>query len=77
MIESFYHKCLLDSYLILMKSIYYLLKRIVYSLCLLYTINVIIYTFGIIIPINIYSIVFVSIFDVFGVLVIVFLMFYN
>lgn len=51
----------------------YILKRIVYSLCILYTINVIIYNYSIIIPINIYTIILVSLFDFSGIIGIVFL----
>ena len=46
---------------------YNLLKRIVYALCLLYSINLIIYNYGIIVPINIFTILIVTIFGIYGV----------
>ena len=45
-----------------------IIKRIVYSLCLLYTINIFIYKTGKTVPINFYSIAIVSLFDFLGVI---------
>jgi len=52
---------------------YNLLRRIVYSICLLYTLNLIVYIYGINIPINIYTIAIVTITDIFGIIGIVIL----
>ncbi|MCI7084386.1 MAG: pro-sigmaK processing inhibitor BofA family protein [Tenericutes bacterium] len=53
-----------------------IIKRIVYSLCLLYTINIFIYKTGKTVPINFYSIAIVSLFDFLGVIVLLYLKYY-
>ena len=53
-----------------------MIKRIVYSLCLLYTINIFIYKTGKTVPINFYSIAIVSLFDFLGVIVLLYLKYY-
>ena len=53
-----------------------IIKRIVYSLCLLYTINIFIYKTGKTVPINFYSIAIVSVFDFLGVIVLLYLKYY-
>ena len=50
-----------------------LIKKLVYTLCILYTVNLIISKTGKIVPINIYTIILVYIFDVFAILAIIFL----
>ena len=56
--------------------IIYILKRIVYSICLLYTVNIIIYKEGKIIPINYYTILLTSIFDFASILILIYLKYY-
>ena len=53
-----------------------IIKKLVYTLCLLYTVNIIISKVGKIIPINIYTIVLIYFFDVFGILAIIYLKYY-
>ena len=53
-----------------------IIKRIVYSLCLLYTINIFIYKTGKTVPINFYSIAIVSLFDFLGGMVLRYLKYY-
>ena len=53
-----------------------LIKKLVYTLCILYTVNPIISKTGKIVPINIYTIILVYIFDVFAILAIIFLKYY-
>ena len=53
-----------------------IIKRIVYSLCLLYTINIFIYKTGKTVPLNFYSIAIVSLFDFLGVIVLLYLKYY-
>ena len=48
--------------------IYSIIKRIVFSLCILYSVNIIISKMGYYIPINIYTIIITFIFDFFGIL---------
>ena len=57
--------------------IFYLLKRIVYSLCLLYSVNIIISNIGKYIPINIYTIIILYCFDFFGIIAIIYLKYYS
>lgn len=54
-----------------------IIKRLVYSICLLYTINVFIYKSGKTVPINYYSIVIVAIFDILGILALIYLKYYH
>jgi len=56
--------------------VFHIIKKIVYTLCLLYTINIFISKIGKIIPINIYTIVLVYLFDVLAVLAILYLKYY-
>lgn len=53
-----------------------IIKKMVYTLCLLYTINVIISKIGKIVPINVYTIILVYFFDIFAILAIIFLKYY-
>lgn len=53
-----------------------IIKRIVWAMCLLYTINIIISTTGNIIPINIYTIAFIAILDMPGILGLIILKYY-
>mgnify|MGYP002549084239 FL=1 len=54
-----------------------IIKRLVYSICILYTINVFIYKSGKTVPINYYSIVIVAIFDILGILALIYLKYYH
>ena len=54
----------------------YIIKKLVYTLCLLYTLNIILSTIGQIIPINLYTIIVVLFFDFFGILAIIYLKYY-
>ena len=54
-----------------------IIKKLVYSICLLYTINVFIYKSGKTVPINYYSIVIVAIFDILGILALIYLKYYH
>lgn len=54
-----------------------IIKRIVYSICLLYTINIFIYKTGKTVPINYYSIIIVSIFDFLGIIALIYLKYYQ
>jgi pro-sigmaK processing inhibitor BofA len=56
--------------------IFSIIRRIVCALCLLYTINVIISSIGKFVPINIYTIIIVSVYDVLGILAIIYLKYY-
>ena len=56
--------------------IIFIIKKIVYALCLLYTVNIFISKVGKIIPINIYTIILVTIFDFFAVLSLIYLKYY-
>ncbi len=53
-----------------------ILKKIVWSLCLLYTVNIVISTKGKIIPINPYTIFIIYFFDFFGIIAIIYLKYY-
>ena len=53
-----------------------IIKRIVYSICLLYTINIFIYKTGKTVPINYYSIIIVYLFDILGMIAILYLKYY-
>ena len=53
-----------------------IIKKLVYTLCILYSINIIISKIGKIIPINIYTIILVYFFDVFAILAIIYLKYY-
>lgn len=53
-----------------------IIKRIVYSICLLYTINIFIYKTGKTVPINYYSIVIIYLFDILGIIAILYLKYY-
>ena len=52
------------------------IKRLVYTLFLLYTINIMISGHGRFIPINIYTIVFSYLFDILGIIVLIYLKYY-
>lgn len=52
------------------------IKRIVYSICLLYTVNIFIYKTGKTVPINYYSIIIIYLFDILGILAILYLKYY-
>ena len=54
----------------------FIIKRLVYTLCILYTVNIVISKLGKIVPINIYTIILVYIFDVFAVFAIIYLKYY-
>jgi hypothetical protein len=54
----------------------YIIKKIVYTLCLLYTVNIFISKVGKIVPINIYTIIIVYLYDILGILMIIFLKYY-
>ena len=53
-----------------------IIKKIVCSLCLLYTVNIIISKIGKTIPINTYTILLISIYDIFAIIVILYLKYY-
>ena len=53
-----------------------ILRKFVYTLCLLYTVNVIISRSGKNIPINKYTILVVYFFDFFGIIAIIYLKYY-
>ena len=53
-----------------------IIKKIVCSLCLLYTINIIISKIGKTIPINTYTILLISIYDIFAIIAILYLKYY-
>ncbi len=57
--------------------IFNIIKRIVFSLCILYSINIVISKHEKNIPINIYTIVFVFLFDFFGIIAIIILKYYS
>ena len=54
----------------------FIIKKIVYALCMLYTVNIFISKMGKVIPINIYTIAIISIYDVFGIMMLIFLKYY-
>ncbi len=54
----------------------FLIKRLVYTLCILYTVNIIISKIGKIVPINIYTIILVYLLDVFAIIGIIYLKYY-
>jgi len=56
-----------------MKNIIYLLKRVIMSLCILYAYNIITSKIGFFIPINIYTILFISLLDLPGLLTLIIL----
>lgn len=53
-----------------------IVKKIVKTICLLYTLNLVLITIGKYIPINIYTISIVYLFDFFGILAIIYLKYY-
>ena len=53
-----------------------ILRKIVYSLCLLYTLNIVISKTGKFVPINIYTIIVIYFFDFFGIIAIIYLKYY-
>ena len=55
---------------------FFIIKKIVYTICLIYTINIIISNKGIFIPINIYTITFISFFDFLGIIAIIYMKYY-
>ncbi len=52
------------------------IKKLVFTLCLLYSVNIIIATSGKTIPINIYVIAFVYLFDFLGIIAIIYFKYY-
>lgn len=52
------------------------IKKIVYALCLLYTVNIFVSKRGKIIPINIYTIILVTIFGFLAILSLIYLKYY-
>ena len=56
--------------------IFYFVRRFVYSLCIIYSINIVISVSGKYIPINIYTIIFIFLFDFFGIIAIIYLKYY-
>ncbi|MGM9878309.1 MAG: pro-sigmaK processing inhibitor BofA family protein [Bacilli bacterium] len=55
----------------------YIIKKLVCTLCLLYSLNLILSSVGKIVPINIYTIIIVYLFDFFGILAIIYLKYFN
>lgn len=53
-----------------------IIKKIVYTLCLLYTVNIIISKIGKTVPINVYTISLVYFFDFFAILALIYLKYY-
>lgn len=53
-----------------------IIKKLVSTICALYTINLVLSSIGKIIPINIYTIIIVYLFDFFGILAIIYLKYY-
>ncbi len=56
--------------------IYLFIKKIVWALCLMYSINIFISPIGKNLPINVFTIIIVYIYDIFGILAIIFLKYY-
>ena len=56
-----------------MKNIVYLLKKIIVSLCILYAYNIITSKIGFYIPINIYTILLITLLDLPGLLILIIL----
>ena len=54
----------------------HIIRKLVKTLCLLYTLNLVLSTIGKIVPINIYTIIIVYIFDFLGILAIIYLKYY-
>ena len=52
------------------------IKRIVCAICLLYTVNIVITKMGKMVPINIYTIIITYFFDFFGIIAIIYLIYY-
>ena len=53
-----------------------IIKKIIYSICLIYTIDIFISKNNKFIPINIYTLLFVYVFDIFGIIAIIYLKYY-
>lgn len=53
-----------------------IIRKLVKTICILYTLNLFLSSIGKIIPINIYTITIVYIFDFFGILAIIYLKYY-
>lgn len=53
-----------------------IIKKIVYSICILYTINIVLSTIGKYVPINIYTLSVTFFFDFFGILAIIYLKYF-
>ena len=53
-----------------------IIKKIVYTLCLLYTVNIFISKKGKMVPINIYTIIIVYFYDILGILMIIYFKYY-
>lgn len=73
MIERQYHNLNNIQILCIMM---FIIKKIVYSICLIYTINLFISCIGKFIPINFYTIGFVYFFDFFAIIAIIYLKYY-
>ena len=54
----------------------HIIRKIVKTICILYTLNIVLSSIGKIIPINIYTIIIVYIFDFLGILAIIYLKYY-
>ena len=54
-----------------------IIKKLVYSICILYTINVFIYKTGKTVPINYYSIFIVFLFVFLGIIALIYLKYYQ
>ncbi len=54
----------------------YVIKRLVYSICLIYSTNIFITGFGKYIPINEYSVIIIYIYGFLGILMIIYLKYY-
>lgn len=53
-----------------------IIKKIVFSLCLIYTVDIVISKMGYFIPINFYTLIIVYFFDFFGIIVIILMKYY-
>ena len=53
-----------------------IIKKLVFSICILYSVNVIISSTGKIVPINFYTIITIYFFDFLGILAIIYLKYY-
>ena len=56
--------------------IFYIIKKLIYTLCLIYTVNIFIIKKGKMIPINFYTIIYIYLFDFLAVLSIIYIKYY-